>query len=431
MPGPEEPGEESCEAAVQSGFGKSGGYPLFGIPPEGAQFIEGKKMANVDAIPDTPGELATRAPLSLDAPVFTFLLVKLASRCNIICTYCYWLRDADVYKKPAVLTIEAEDAFCRRLEEHIVAHELNRFMIIFHGGEPLLFPKYRFVDFQKKLLAIEERTACAIERIMCTNAVLIDEEWVRIFNRFNVHFTVSLDGPPDIHDKYRFDFKGRGTHAATLRGIARLRAGGIEPSISIVCDPATDPERLLSHIVDELGIAQFDVLAPDATHNDNPPQVDVYFIRLFDIWYDKYAARGVQIGILNGMIQGLFGEVSVSGAIGFGPIDTVTLMTDGGLEPLDVLRIAGNGFTRTELNVSRNALQDVQRNPCWRDAFEASTNLCETCQKCEYRDACGGGHLAHRWSPERKYDNPSVYCQSWKNILDHIWRRVSPTLVLN
>jgi hypothetical protein len=29
---------------------------------------------------------------AVDAPVFTFVLVKLASRCNINCTYCYWFR---------------------------------------------------------------------------------------------------------------------------------------------------------------------------------------------------------------------------------------------------------------------------------------------------------------------------------------------------
>jgi uncharacterized protein len=75
-------------------------------------------------------------------------------------------------------------------------------------------------------------------------------------------------------------------------------------------------------------------------------------------------------------------------------------------------------------------LQHVQTDPRWRDAFEASTHLSETCLQCEYLDACGGGHLAQRWSPERKYDNPSVYCESWKQIFDHLWRRISPTLVL-
>ena len=60
---------------------------------------------------------------------FAFVLVKLASRCNINCTYCYWFRDAEVYAKPAVLTPEAEDAFCLRLEEHIREFRLDHFLV--------------------------------------------------------------------------------------------------------------------------------------------------------------------------------------------------------------------------------------------------------------------------------------------------------------
>jgi uncharacterized protein len=368
---------------------------------------------------------------ALDVPVVPFVLVKLASRCNINCIYCYWFRDADVYKKPGVLSAESEEAFCRRLEEHIRRFELDRFLLVFHGGEPLLFPKRRFVALQEKLNGIEERTGCEIERGVTTNAILIDEEWTGILNAYGVEVSVSVDGPPDIHDRHRVDFNGRGTHADTLRGIACLRAAGIEPGLISVCNPASDPERVLSYVVDELGIRQFDILPPDATHADNPPPIADYYIKLFDVWFDKYAARGVRISTLDAMVQGLVGNLSVSDTIGFGPIDTVTLMTDGSLEPLDVLRIAGNGSTASNSNVRANALQDVQADPRWRSAFEASTRLCDTCLQCEYLDACGGGHLAQRWSSERKFDNPSVYCESWKRIFDHIWNRIAPTLIVD
>jgi uncharacterized protein len=117
--------------------------------------------------------------------------------------------------------------------------------------------------------------------------------------------------------------------------------------------------------------------------------------------------------------------------VGLGAVDIVTLMTDGSLEPLDVLRIAGDGSTKSDASVHHNALQDAQNDPRWRDAFDASLRPCEICQKCEYLDACGGGHLAQRWSSERKFDNPSVYCESWKRILGHMWGRISPTLILD
>jgi uncharacterized protein len=361
---------------------------------------------------------------------FNFVLVKLASRCNINCTYCYWFRDPEVYNKPPVLTLDAEDQFCARLEQHIHKYELDQFLLVFHGGEPLLFPKYRFCDLQNKLSDIERRTGCKIERGLTTNAILIDEEWTSLFKAHDVNVTVSLDGPPEINDKQRVDFKGRGTLAATLRGLDCLRAAGIEPGLISVCNPSTDPERIVAYIVEELGILHFDILPPDATHSDNPPPIADYFIRLFDVWFDRYAERGVRISTLDAMIRGLTGHLSASDTIGLGPIYTVTLMTDGALEALDVLRIAGAGSTASNANVRDNALQDVQNDPIWREAFHASMNLAEVCRKCELLDSCGGGHLAQRWSPQRRFDNPSVYCESWKRIFDHIWRRVAPTLVL-
>ncbi len=370
-------------------------------------------------------------PASVDVPVFVFVLVKLASRCNIDCTYCYWFRDAEVYKKPPVLTVEAEDAFCKKLEEHIRRFELEAFMIVFHGGEPLLFPKRRFIALQDKLRAIEKRTGCVIQRGVTTNAMLIDREWIEIFKTYDVSPSVSIDGPAEIHDQVRVDFKGKGTHAATLRGLELLGAAGIEPGIISVCNPASDPARLLAYMVDELGIEEFDILPPDAKHGDNPPPIDRYFIKLFDVWYDTYAARGVRISTLDAMIRGLSGRLSISDTIGLGPIDTVTLMTDGTLEPLDVLRIAGDGSTATQSSVFANQLQDVQEDPRWLAAFKASITLPEVCLNCEFLDACGGGHLAQRWSAERQFDNPSVYCDSWKVIFGHIWKRLAPTLVVD
>src|ERR1700734_1791989 len=218
---------------------------------------------------DFPAAAASEAALrhfSSTSPLaqrpFAFVLVKLAARCNIKCPYCYWFRDAMVYAKPAVLTPEAEDAFCLRLEEHIREFNLPVFLLVFHGGEPLLFPKRRFDALQKKLRDIEQRTGCIIKCGVTTNGILVDEEWVELFRTHDVDVTVSLDGPADINDKYRVDFKGRGTLAQALQGLERLRAAGLEPGLISVCNPGTDPERVLAFVADELGMKQFDILPP-------------------------------------------------------------------------------------------------------------------------------------------------------------------------
>jgi uncharacterized protein len=73
-----------------------------------------------------------------DQPI-SQLLVKVASRCNIDCDYCYWFRDAAVYDKPKLMSAEVLQQLLQRIEEHVVRHSLIDLPIILHGGEPLLW----------------------------------------------------------------------------------------------------------------------------------------------------------------------------------------------------------------------------------------------------------------------------------------------------
>lgn len=364
----------------------------------------------------------------MNIPIFSYILIKLATRCNINCSYCYWFRDEEVYSKPPLLTPEAEQQFLRVLEDHILQHDLDTFTTLFHGGEPLLFPKRRFSELLHQLSEISDRTGCKIDPIVTTNGMLVDEGWATLFKRFNVGVSISIDGPAVYHDRYRVDHKGRGSYDDTVRGLRILQSHGVGPGVIAVCDPSTDPEPVITHIVDDLKVRTLDILPPDYNHDNNPAQIGNYFNTLFDIWFVKYAKDGIRLRVLDGIVQGLAGNAPVTDSCGYGPVHTLTLLTDGSLEPLDVLRIRGDGSTSTDMNVFENKFQDVMHDPVWMEAFDASLNLCTTCRKCEFLDPCGGGHLAHRWSSERGYDNPSVYCESWKSIFTHAWSRISPTL---
>ncbi|HVL26463.1 MAG TPA: radical SAM protein [Thermomicrobiales bacterium] len=366
----------------------------------------------------------------MDVPVFSYILLKLSSRCNLNCTYCYWFRDASVYEQPPLLTVAAERAFLDRLTAHIRDHGLRRFSILFHGGEPLMFGKKRFLGLMQGIARVHRETGCDFRLSMTTNGVLLDEEWAAMLKLFGITVTVSIDGPQATHDAARVDLRGRGSYARAVRGLRLLQDVGVEPTVLSVCDPAADPDAVVAHIVDELGIRHFDILIPDATHEDEMPSIRGFYNRLFDLWFETYAERGIGVRFPKSMLVGLLGGEAHSEAIGYGPIQTLTLLPDGSLEPLDVLRITGDASTRTGINVFEHTFQDVTSNPVWRRAFEASLSLSETCRGCEYRRACGGGYLPHRWSSARGFDNPSVYCDDLQAMFGHIWDTVSPRLSL-
>jgi len=363
-----------------------------------------------------------------DVKPFSYFLLKVASRCNLNCTYCYWFRDNSVYEKEKFISEDVQNALINRFNNHLRKYNLSKFYILIHGGEPLLFGKEQLDLLCTRLRRVAVLNNCNLTLSLTTNGVLIDEEWIAIFKKQNIKITISIDGPPEIHDKKRIDFKYRGTSEPVLNGYKLLKSNAIDPGILAVCDPTTDPESYTSFFINKLHLKHFDILIPDSTHEDRPESISAFYIKLFDLWFDRYLKEGIKIRIIESMVKGLFGHSSGSESIGFVPVQTITILTDGSIEPLDVLRTIGDGATATNLNVLKDEIQSIANDNLWNYIRDSSTNLASECQICPYMNACGGGHIGSRWSDKNKFDNPSVYCNDFKEIFSHICNRIGPTL---
>ena len=160
-------------------------------------------------------------PAAFASQPISQLLIKVATRCNIDCSYCYWFRDAAVYDKPKLMSAEVLQQLLLRIEEHITEHGLVDLPIILHGGEPLLWGVENFSHFAEACAAISSRTGSAIPIAVTTNGVLIDDRWLDCFEAHDISVAISIDGPAHIHDLHRRTFQGGGTHAAVERA-ARL-----------------------------------------------------------------------------------------------------------------------------------------------------------------------------------------------------------------
>jgi len=344
-----------------------------------------------------------------DQPI-SQLLVKVATRCNIDCSYCYWFRDAAVYDKPKLMSAEVLHQLLLRIEQHVARYSLIDFPIVLHGGEPLLWGRENFHRFAEACEAISSRTGCEIPIAVTTNGVLIDDEWLNCFEAHDISVAISLDGPEHIHDIHRRSFQGTGTHAAVERAARMLVSRDIGVSALAVCNPSYPPKQYAEFFAG-CGIANYDIMIPDATVDEKPPSIASFYNGLFDLWLE--ANRGkprVNIRIVSDMITALLGNNSPTEGVGYKPIELCTIMTDGSVEAHDVLRIAGDGFTQTTFNIFEHAIDEVRNEPRWKAARDASINLCEKCRQCKFMNACGGGYLPHRFSRKNGYDNPSVYC---------------------
>jgi uncharacterized protein len=344
-----------------------------------------------------------------DQPI-SQLLVKVASRCNIDCSYCYWFRDAAVYDKPKLMGADVLHRLLQRIEEHVAKHSLVEFPIILHGGEPLLWGVENFHLIAEACEAISSRTGCDIPIAVTTNGVLIDDAWLNCFEARNISVAISLDGPAHIHDLHRRTFQNTGTHDAVERAARMLVSRNIGVTALAVCNPAYQPEQYVAFFA-ACGIANYDIMIPDATVDEKPPSIASFYQGLFDLWLEANRTKPtVNIRIIADMITALLGNNAPTEGVGYKPVELCTVMTDGSVEAHDVLRIAGDGFTQTRFNIFEHPIDEVRNEPRWKAARDASINLCETCRQCKFMNACGGGYLPHRFSKTNGYDNPSVYC---------------------
>ena len=359
-------------------------------------------------------------PAAFASQPISQLLIKVATRCNIDCSYCYWFRDAAVYDKPKLMSAEVLQQLLLRIEEHITEHGLADLPIVLHGGEPLLWGVENFSHFAEACAAISSRTGSAIPIAVTTNGVLIDDRWLDCFEAHDISVAISLDGPAHIHDLHRRTFQGKGTHAAVERAARMLVSRKIGVIALAVCNPACAPQQYVDFFA-ACGISNYDIMIPDATVDERPPSIAAFYKGLFQLWLEaNRTTPTTDIRIISDMITALLGNNSPTEGVGHKPVELCTVMTDGTVEAHDVLRIAGDGFTSTRFNIFDHAIDEVRNEPRWKAARDASINLCAKCRQCKFMNACGGGYLPHRFSKENGYDNPSVYCDDLYSMFENM-----------
>ena len=105
---------------------------------------------------------------------------------------------------------------------------------------------------------------------------------------------------------------------------------------------------------------------------------------------------------------------------------TLCIKTNGNIELVDSLKICGNGFTNTGLNVRFHSFDESFKNEVLRNYYYSHSDivLCSKCKVCIIRDICGGGKYPHRYSKLNGFDNPSVYCKSIQLLVAHIQNKL-------
>ncbi|MGB8521609.1 MAG: radical SAM protein [Candidatus Acidiferrales bacterium] len=355
------------------------------------------------------------------------IVIKLAARCNLNCSYCYVYKheDQSFRNKPRFISDETYHHALLAVRHYCARRDQHRMGITFHGGEPTLVGPQRFDQLAHRAKTI---LGGYLKRLSIqTNAVLIDDTWTEVLIRHKVHVGISLDGPADVHDLVRVDHGGKGSHRATLGGLLKLQQAGLRVFVLCVISPGQSGLRVYRFFRD-LGITDMDFLLPDVSHDNKakwygqhgPTPIADYLLPIFDEWMREDDPK-VRIRAFNDLLRTMMGGRGVTDAFGNPQMGYLIIETDGSIEALDALRVCEGGIQLSGLNIEHDGFDDLERGlPLVHNLVHHGIPVSPICEQCPERKVCGGGYLPHRYSRATGFNNPSVWCADILKLLAHM-----------
>lgn len=365
------------------------------------------------------------------------LLVKVHSRCNLMCDYCYEYNSGNTSwrSKPKEMSESVYEQMLVRVKEHCVRHEVAEMFFSFHGGEPLLRKPewYRYAATRAREV-LGPVTSIAFG--MQSNGTLLTSEWVNVFHELGIGYGISIDGPKETHDRYRVHSNGDPSFEQTMNGLQHLltpKGRSIWGGILSVINVESNPIQVFEFLA-QFDPPSIDFLEPHGSWERLPTGKTSYqdqtygqwLIQLFDFWFDHPTYSKIPIRKFDEIIEHCYGGRGSLESFGLEPVTLVTIATDGMVESVDCVKAAHPNAHQLGLNVYENTFDDVLRHPMVQLRQIGVDALDKTCRSCEHVLICGGGYFAHRYDPtDDSFAHRTIYCQDLKLLIGHIRERIS------
>lgn len=354
------------------------------------------------------------------------VLLKVASRCNLDCTYCYvyHLGDDAWRDNPKLISTQRIDDIVHFLSD-LYKFQNKSFAIVLHGGEPFLLPKarleYLFAQLRRFL---PDYTTISVQ----TNGLLLNDQLVELCEKYGVTISISLDGPEKINDQFRIDSLGRGSFHRILDRILLLkRYPKVFTGCLAVIDPFSDPKEIY-HFFKKLDIPSVNFLMRDGNHDRYPYgkknftsiEYGKWLAELWELYFTD--SNPIPIAVFDNYVKILMGGHSLKEGSGTDISGILIIDTNGDVTKNDTLKSTQNRADRFKFswNVSKDNVLDLINSAEFKEYLNLQEPQAEECINCSYLKICGGGMPLYRWNAVNGFNNPSVFCKDHQYIIDKI-----------
>jgi uncharacterized protein len=354
------------------------------------------------------------------------ILLKVASRCNIDCSYCYvyHMGDEGWREQPKLMSSAVAEGVAIALQAQF-QRQGTPFNVVLHGGEPLMLGVKRLSDLCGSLRN-SLPPSCGIH--IQTNGILLSDPIIDVLVEFGVGVSISIDGPAAVHDRFRKDHRQQATHARVIAGIEKLYrredAWSLFAGVLAVVDPASSPSDVYTSLK-ETRAPSLDFLVRDGNWDSLPfgkasadsTEYGAWLSGLMAVYLADPAPPRVRI--LDDMLRLLFGGISYKEGVGETDYGILVVEPDGRITKNDTLKVAHASADRFERpwSILHDELPTVLASASFEEYWRQQRPTSSLCKRCPDLAICGGGMVAHRWSSKRGFDNPTIFCADQRLLI--------------
>lgn len=385
--------------------------------------------------PGLTGAAATRRHAAVPSIRTLQVVLKVAERCNINCSYCYYFNmgETSALDRPALISLDTVASLARWIREGCAELGIGRVMVSFHGGEPLLLKPARFSAACTLLRETIEPVA-KVSFAVQTNGTILSRQWLDIFAEHRIHVGVSIDGDRGANDRFRLTKDGRSTFDTvdeTIRTLVAWSGGNqaLGPSTISVLDHRNDYGAIYRYLR-SLGIMNMSFLLPDRSHDQgfsaDDGDAESYGRCLSDLFQAWFAEDNPDVNVrqVKEVIRHFQntekgppeppGEDKIAYQI-------IVTQSDGTVSVDDSLIPALDWFKGTpRVAIADTSLPDFLADRVFGEIRRANNTIATACRDCDWRGVCRSGDLENRYADGMGFDNPSVYCSGYQRFFTDV-----------